>query len=188
VSATINRPTAKNSRPGSLCKHPSLSNIRFSQSSANGSHALTSDKRRAVVTTSEGIRNVGRPSMLQMRSSMELRLIEPERPAVDATTPNVAAHRLENLIHDRRATIAGKPAIALVPREGGADLSIQFARHETIEVSNRLETVGSESNLGIPSGLSSGAPTASKTRRRSDRCRNKRPILRDSQKMARTSG
>ncbi|MEA2789668.1 MAG: hypothetical protein QOG73_2074 [Acetobacteraceae bacterium] len=40
--------------------------------------------------------------------------------AVDATTLNVAAHRLENLIHDRRATIAGKPAIALVPKEAGA--------------------------------------------------------------------
>src|SRR5450432_4495122 len=40
--------------------------------------------------------------------------------AVDATTLNVAAHRLENLIHDRRATIIEKPAIGLVPREGGA--------------------------------------------------------------------
>jgi len=40
--------------------------------------------------------------------------------AVDATTLNVAAHRLENLIHDRRATVTEKPAIALVPREGGA--------------------------------------------------------------------
>jgi TRAP-type uncharacterized transport system substrate-binding protein len=40
--------------------------------------------------------------------------------AVDATTLNVAAHRLENLIHDRRATVAEKPAIALVPRESEA--------------------------------------------------------------------
>lgn len=40
--------------------------------------------------------------------------------AVDATTLNVAAHRLENLIHDRRATVTEKPVIALVPREGGA--------------------------------------------------------------------
>jgi TRAP-type uncharacterized transport system substrate-binding protein len=40
--------------------------------------------------------------------------------AVDATTLNVAAHRLENLIHDRRAAVIEKSAIALVPREGGA--------------------------------------------------------------------
>jgi TRAP-type uncharacterized transport system substrate-binding protein len=40
--------------------------------------------------------------------------------AVDATTLNVAAHRLENLIHDRRGAIAGKSPIALVPREGSA--------------------------------------------------------------------
>jgi hypothetical protein len=40
--------------------------------------------------------------------------------AVDATTLNVAAHRLENLIHDRRAAVTEKPAIALVLREGGA--------------------------------------------------------------------
>jgi TRAP-type uncharacterized transport system substrate-binding protein len=40
--------------------------------------------------------------------------------AVDATTLNVAAHRLENLIHDRRAAVTEKPAIALVSREGGA--------------------------------------------------------------------
>lgn len=39
--------------------------------------------------------------------------------AVDATTLNVAAHRLESLIHDRRATFTEKPPIALVPREGG---------------------------------------------------------------------
>ena len=32
--------------------------------------------------------------------------------AVDATTLNVAAHRLENLIHDRRAVLAGKPVVA----------------------------------------------------------------------------
>jgi TRAP-type uncharacterized transport system substrate-binding protein len=32
--------------------------------------------------------------------------------AVDATTLNVAAHRLENLIHDRRAALAKGPAIA----------------------------------------------------------------------------
>ena len=32
--------------------------------------------------------------------------------AVDATTLNVAAHRLENLIHDRRALLAGKPVAA----------------------------------------------------------------------------
>jgi TRAP-type uncharacterized transport system substrate-binding protein len=40
--------------------------------------------------------------------------------AVDATTLNVAAHRLENLIHDRRAMVTEKPAIARVSREGGA--------------------------------------------------------------------
>ena len=34
--------------------------------------------------------------------------------AVDATTLNVAAHRLENLIHDRRSVLAEKPAIAHV--------------------------------------------------------------------------
>jgi TRAP-type uncharacterized transport system substrate-binding protein len=34
--------------------------------------------------------------------------------AVDATTLNVVAHRLENLIHDRRAMIAAKPPIASV--------------------------------------------------------------------------
>ncbi len=34
--------------------------------------------------------------------------------AVDATTLNVAAHRLENLIHDRRAMLTEKPAVALV--------------------------------------------------------------------------
>jgi TRAP-type uncharacterized transport system substrate-binding protein len=34
--------------------------------------------------------------------------------AVDAATLNVVAHRLENLIHDRRATIAAKPPIASV--------------------------------------------------------------------------
>jgi TRAP-type uncharacterized transport system substrate-binding protein len=39
--------------------------------------------------------------------------------AVDATTLNVAAHRLESLIHDRRATFTEKSPIALVPREGG---------------------------------------------------------------------
>ena len=32
--------------------------------------------------------------------------------AVDAATLNVAAHRLENLIHDRRAALAKKPVIA----------------------------------------------------------------------------
>jgi hypothetical protein len=31
--------------------------------------------------------------------------------AVDAATLNVAAHRLENLVHDRRATLAKGPAI-----------------------------------------------------------------------------
>jgi TRAP-type uncharacterized transport system substrate-binding protein len=40
--------------------------------------------------------------------------------AVDATTLNVAAHRLENLIHDRRASVTEKPAVGLVPRESGA--------------------------------------------------------------------
>jgi TRAP-type uncharacterized transport system substrate-binding protein len=34
--------------------------------------------------------------------------------AVDATTLNVAAHRLENLIHDRRALLAEKPVVAHV--------------------------------------------------------------------------
>ena len=34
--------------------------------------------------------------------------------AVDATTLNVAAHRLENLIHDRRAALAEKPVVAAV--------------------------------------------------------------------------
>jgi hypothetical protein len=34
--------------------------------------------------------------------------------AVDATTLNVTAHRLENLIHDRRALLAGKPVVAPV--------------------------------------------------------------------------
>jgi TRAP-type uncharacterized transport system substrate-binding protein len=34
--------------------------------------------------------------------------------AVDATTLNVAAHRLENLIHDRRAVLAEKPVAARV--------------------------------------------------------------------------
>jgi len=37
--------------------------------------------------------------------------------AVDATTLNVAAHRLENLIHDRRAILMEKPAVALVRTE-----------------------------------------------------------------------
>jgi hypothetical protein len=32
--------------------------------------------------------------------------------AVDAATLNVAAHRLENLIHDRRATLAKRPGVA----------------------------------------------------------------------------
>jgi TRAP-type uncharacterized transport system substrate-binding protein len=32
--------------------------------------------------------------------------------AVDATTLNVAAHRLENLVHDRRAIISRRPAVA----------------------------------------------------------------------------
>ncbi|MGB6396705.1 MAG: hypothetical protein WBF73_13595 [Bradyrhizobium sp.] len=34
--------------------------------------------------------------------------------AVDATTLNVAAHRLENLIHDRRALLAEKPVATRV--------------------------------------------------------------------------
>jgi hypothetical protein len=34
--------------------------------------------------------------------------------AVDAATLNVVAHRLENLIHDRRAMILAKPPIASV--------------------------------------------------------------------------
>ena len=34
--------------------------------------------------------------------------------AVDATTLNVVAHRLENLIHDRRAMISEKPVAAHV--------------------------------------------------------------------------
>src|SRR6202043_565188 len=32
--------------------------------------------------------------------------------AVDAVTSNVAAHRLESLIHDRRALLAKRPAVA----------------------------------------------------------------------------
>jgi len=32
--------------------------------------------------------------------------------AVDVVTLNVAAHRLENLIHDRRAMLAKRPAVA----------------------------------------------------------------------------
>jgi hypothetical protein len=32
--------------------------------------------------------------------------------AVDAVTLNVAAHRLESLIHDRRALLAKRPAVA----------------------------------------------------------------------------
>jgi hypothetical protein len=32
--------------------------------------------------------------------------------AVDAATLNVAAHRLESLIHDRRGMLAKKPVIA----------------------------------------------------------------------------
>ena len=32
--------------------------------------------------------------------------------AVDAATLNVAAHRLENLIHDRRAMLAKRPGVA----------------------------------------------------------------------------
>src|SRR5207253_7020842 len=32
--------------------------------------------------------------------------------AVDAATLNVAAHRLENLIHDRRALLAKRPLVA----------------------------------------------------------------------------
>jgi hypothetical protein len=31
---------------------------------------------------------------------------------VDAATLNVAAHRLENLIHDRRAMLAKRPTVA----------------------------------------------------------------------------
>jgi hypothetical protein len=34
--------------------------------------------------------------------------------AVDATTLNIVAHRLENLIHDRRAILLAKPPIASV--------------------------------------------------------------------------
>jgi len=34
--------------------------------------------------------------------------------AVDAATPNVVAHRLENLVHDRRAILLAKPPIASV--------------------------------------------------------------------------
>jgi TRAP-type uncharacterized transport system substrate-binding protein len=43
-----------------------------------------------------------------------------EEGAVDATTLNVAAHRLENLIHDRREAIAGKPPIAILSGGGSA--------------------------------------------------------------------
>jgi putative transposase of IS4/5 family DUF4096 len=35
--------------------------------------------------------------------------------AVDDATLNVAAHRLENLIHDRRTLIAKRPAVAAGP-------------------------------------------------------------------------
>jgi TATA-binding protein-associated factor Taf7 len=34
--------------------------------------------------------------------------------AVDAATLNVVAHRLENLIHDRRAVLAARPPLASV--------------------------------------------------------------------------
>jgi hypothetical protein len=34
--------------------------------------------------------------------------------AVDAATLNVVAHRLENLIHDRRVILATRPAVASV--------------------------------------------------------------------------
>ena len=34
--------------------------------------------------------------------------------AVDAATLNVVAHRLENLIHDRRVTLASRPPVASV--------------------------------------------------------------------------
>jgi hypothetical protein len=34
--------------------------------------------------------------------------------AVDSVTLNVAAHRLESLIHDRRALLATRPAVASV--------------------------------------------------------------------------
>ena len=38
---------------------------------------------------------------------------EGDETAVDATTLNVAAHRLENLIHDRRAILAGGPTVVV---------------------------------------------------------------------------
>jgi hypothetical protein len=45
-------------------------------------------------------------------AAQRARAADGDETAVDATTLNVAAHRLENLIHDRRALLAGKTVAA----------------------------------------------------------------------------
>lgn len=68
------------------------------------------------------IRSVGSDSELSsiedeidsILKAERLRAEEGDEGAVDAATLNVVAHRLENLIHDRRAFLATKPAIASV--------------------------------------------------------------------------
>jgi hypothetical protein len=43
-------------------------------------------------------------------TAQRARAISGDEEAMDVTTLNVTAHRLENLVHDRRAMLAGRPA------------------------------------------------------------------------------
>jgi hypothetical protein len=53
--------------------------------------------------------------------------------AVDATTLNIAAHRLEGLIHDRRDMLAKKPVVASAAQAKAGGLPRQVVQSRSIK-------------------------------------------------------
>jgi TRAP-type uncharacterized transport system substrate-binding protein len=74
----------------------------------------------ALYALARRIRKAGTPDELDaiedeidnVLKTQRAKAADGDESAVDATTLNVAAHRLENLIHDRRALLAEKPIVA----------------------------------------------------------------------------
>ena len=85
-----------------------------------GGPAIPEGPLDSLYALARRIRNVGTDAELSAIEEEIDNILKAERAksargdenAVDAVTLNVAAHRLENLIHDRRAALAKKPVVA----------------------------------------------------------------------------
>jgi len=69
--------------------------------------------RRIRKAGSDADLNVIEDGIDDILKAQRARAVKGDENAVDATTLNVAAHRLENLIHDRRALLANGTAVVL---------------------------------------------------------------------------